>query len=84
MEALEGNLAERAEAVLAGGCDVALHCSGKLDEMEAVAAASGAMSETALARLARGLGMRRKPEPVDRAIVARRIERLLGGGKGGA
>jgi len=85
MEALEGNLPERAEAVLAGGCDVALHCSGKLDEMEAVAAASGAMSETAMARLARGLGMRRKPEPVDPAVLERRIDRLLGGGcKGGA
>ncbi len=85
MEALEGNLAERAEAVLAGGCDVALHCSGKLDEMEAVAAASGAMSETAMARLARGLGMRRKPEPVDPAVLERRIDLLLGGGhKGGA
>jgi beta-N-acetylhexosaminidase len=84
MEALKGSLAERAEAVLAGGCDVVLHCSGKLDEMEAVAAASGAMSETAMARLARGLGMRRKPEPVNRAIVERRIEGLLGGGKGGA
>jgi beta-N-acetylhexosaminidase len=71
--------------VLAGGCDVALHCSGKLDEMEAVAAVSGAMSEAAMARLARGLGMRRKPEAVDRAIVERRIDTLLGGGrKGGA
>lgn len=84
MEALEGSLAERAEAVLAGGCDVALHCSGKLDEMEAVAAASGAMSETAMARLARGLGTRRKSAPVDRAMVARRIDTLLGGGKDGA
>ena len=69
--------------MLAGGCDVALHCSGKLDEMEAVAAVSGAMSETAMARLARGLGMRRKPEPVDRAIVERRIDTLLGGGREG-
>jgi beta-N-acetylhexosaminidase len=84
MEALKGSLAERAEAVLAGGCDVVLHCSGKLDEMEAVAAASGAMSEAAMARLARGLGMRRKQEPVNRAIVERRIESLLGGGKGSA
>ena len=85
MEALEGSLPERAEAVLAGGCDVALHCSGKLDEMEAVADACGAMSETAMARLARGLGMRRKPEPVDPAVLERRIDRLLGGGgRGGA
>ena len=84
MEALKGSLAERAEAVLAGGCDVVLHCSGKLDEMEAVAAVSGAMSETAMARLARGLEMRQKPAPVDRTIVERRIDTLLGGGKDGA
>ena len=33
-----------------------------------------------LLALARGLGMRRKPEPVDRAIVERRIDTLFGGG----
>ena len=39
MKALQGTLAERAEAALAAGCDVALHCNGKLAEMRAITAA---------------------------------------------
>ena len=38
MSALSGTIAERSRAALAAGCDVVLHCNGKLDEMQAVAA----------------------------------------------
>lgn len=38
MEALSGTLAERARASLAAGCDLVLHCNGKMTEMEAIAA----------------------------------------------
>lgn len=38
MNALSGTPDTRAQAALAAGCDVALHCSGDLDEMRAVAA----------------------------------------------
>ena len=38
MGALTGTMEDRAVAVLEAGCDVVLHCSGKLAEMEAVAA----------------------------------------------
>src|SRR4051812_22087117 len=37
MNALSGSLGERAAAAFAAGCDVALHCNGRLDEMQAVA-----------------------------------------------
>ena len=53
MEALQGDFGSRAAGVVAAGCDVALHCSGKMEEMAAVAAAVPAMSdelETCLAR----------------------------------
>ena len=40
MGALSGSIGERTEAVLAAGCDVALHCNGDMAEMEQVAAAS--------------------------------------------
>ena len=33
MEALSGDAGTRASGVVAAGCDVALHCSGKMDEM---------------------------------------------------
>ena len=42
MEALAGRLRQRAAGVVAAGCDVALHCSGKMDEMIAVAERSPA------------------------------------------
>lgn len=32
-----GDMADRCEAVLEAGCDIALHCSGELDEMEKIA-----------------------------------------------
>ena len=44
MEALAGDFGSRAAGVVAAGCDVALHCSGKMDEMIAVADSVPAMS----------------------------------------
>jgi len=55
MEALAGDFASRASGVVAAGCDVALHCSGKMDEMIAVASAVPAMSPDGEARLARAM-----------------------------
>ena len=36
MKAMAGNLAERARTSLAAGCDVVLHCNGKMHEMQAI------------------------------------------------
>jgi beta-N-acetylhexosaminidase len=55
MEAMSGDFGSRAAGVVAAGCDVALHCSGKMDEMVAVAAAVPAMSADGEARLARAM-----------------------------
>ena len=55
MHALTGDAGERAAGVLAAGCDVALHCSGDMAEMVAVAAAVPAMTPEGEARLARAL-----------------------------
>ena len=52
MQALSGGFAARTSAVLAAGCDVALHCSGVMDEMVAVASVADEMSDRALERLA--------------------------------
>ena len=57
MEALRGDFGSRAAGVVAAGCDVALHCSGKMDEMVAVAAAVPAMSPEGEARLARAMAI---------------------------
>ncbi len=47
MDALSGNLGERAEVALAAGCDIALHCNGKLGEMADIVSRVGAMSTEA-------------------------------------
>ena len=55
MEALQGDFGGRAAGVVAAGCDVALHCSGKMEEMVAVAEAVPAMSDESETRLARAM-----------------------------
>jgi beta-N-acetylhexosaminidase len=55
MEALKGDSAGRAKAVLAAGCDLALHCSGTMDEMVAIAAIAGEIGPKASERLARAM-----------------------------
>lgn len=44
MKALEGSFAERTEQTLKAGCDVALHCSGDIEEMIEVASATTRLS----------------------------------------
>ncbi len=55
MEALAGDFGNRAAGVVAAGCDAALHCSGKFDEMVAIADAVPQMHAEAEARLARAM-----------------------------
>lgn len=55
MHALQGDFADRARGVVAAGCDVALHCSGDMAEMRAVASGLGAMSEVSVERLERAM-----------------------------
>ena len=59
MEALAGDMGTRAAGVVAAGCDVALHCSGKMEEMVAVAGAVPAMTAESDARLARAMAATR-------------------------
>jgi beta-N-acetylhexosaminidase len=62
MEALAGDHGQRAAACVAAGCDVALHCDGKMENMLAVAGAVGDISPEGEARLARAMAMRFTPD----------------------
>ncbi|MCC7048801.1 MAG: beta-N-acetylhexosaminidase [Alphaproteobacteria bacterium] len=79
MQALSGTVGERAAAALAAGCDVALHCNGKMDEMRAVMAVAPALAEATLARLERGHALLHDPHPLDPAQGLARLEALMAG-----
>lgn len=65
MRALKGPIRTNAEAVLAAGCDVVLHCNGDLHEMEAVASAAPELTGKAGARFEAALACLTPPEPQD-------------------
>ena len=78
MEALQGDFASRAAGVVAAGCDVALHCSGKMDEMVAVAAAVPALSDEGRERMDRAMATTRlELEPLDFAAEIAKRDQLL-------
>ncbi len=77
MQALGGSLPDRALAAIAAGCDLALHCSGKLDEMEAIANVLPPMTPAALVRIARSSAQRHHPTGVDVAKATKRRDKLL-------
>ena len=78
MEALKGGFAERASRVLAAGCDVALHCSGKMEEMVEVASAVTAMSAEGEERLRQAMVIAASSEdgPPFEELIAKRDELL--------
>jgi beta-N-acetylhexosaminidase len=78
MKALSGSLRERAAAALAAGCDVALHCNGKLDEMQAIAEAAPVLSGKAKQRAENALSrIRHQPEPLDPVDAHARLTAAL-------
>ncbi len=78
MGALTGSPAERARRALAAGCDIALHCNGKLDEMAAIADGLPPLSAATSERLARGEAVRRAAVvPADPAALRAEVDGLL-------
>jgi beta-N-acetylhexosaminidase len=77
MNALAGSIAERTRAIVAAGCDMVLHCNGKLDEMRDVASQTPELAGAALARANRALGSRRAPQPIDRKAARAELDALV-------
>lgn len=77
MEALSGSVPERAEIAIAAGCDLALNCWAKMDDMIGIAERLPAMSDETAARLDRALvGTGIVPEGSKAELIATR-DRLL-------
>ena len=78
MKALSGSFAEKAKQSLAAGCDIALHCSGALDEMIQVASGATTLSETAAASFNKLESYRGNPRvEIDRTAAAFEVATLL-------
>jgi beta-N-acetylhexosaminidase len=77
MNALAGSLAERTRAVFASGCDMVLHCNGKIDEMRDVARETPELSDKSLERAGRALASRKAPQPFDRLKARAELDALV-------
>ncbi len=82
MQALGGSLGERAAGAMAAGCDLVLHCNGKLDEMKDVAGAIGALLPPAQKRVARAEAQRtRHIRAIDRIALEARLSAFARAGE---
>lgn len=76
MKALSGSLESIARDALAAGCDVVLHCNGKMDEMLQVAKGCRALDVDGTRRLAKAKAMLAAPKAVDVAALESEMEAL--------
>jgi beta-N-acetylhexosaminidase len=77
MNALAGSIAQRTKAIVTAGCDMVLHCNGKLDEMREVAGEAPLLTGQALARARQALASRKPPQPLDRRAARVELDDLL-------
>lgn len=77
MNALAGSIAERTRAIVSAGCDMVLHCNGKLDEMRDVARETPELTGEALVRADRALASRKPSQPLDRQAARAELEALM-------
>jgi beta-N-acetylhexosaminidase len=78
MNALAGSIAERTRAIVSAGCDMVLHCNGRLDEMREVAREAPVLSGKALERSRHALASRKAPQPFDRGTARAELDELIG------
>ena len=78
MNALDGPLSSRTKAALFAGCDVVLHCNGKMDEMKAVASEMKPLEGPSLRRAEHALSLLAPDEDFDLAAAEARLVELMG------
>ncbi len=78
MKALQGSLRSRAEAAISAGCDLNLHCNGKMDEMQDVVTGTPELSGDARDRADAALGLLKRPlESFDVAAARVRFSAMI-------
>lgn len=76
MKALSGTAGEKAAAAIAAGCDVALDCWARMDEMIEIVGRLGDASDATLLRLERAMASVKPEEAPMDALIAKRDELL--------
>lgn len=77
MRALSGTIGTRAEAVIAAGSDVALHCNGDLAEMEEAAARLPTLTGKSRLRFFAAMARLGRPQPFDPATAVAKLSQVL-------
>jgi beta-N-acetylhexosaminidase len=77
MEALSGSVPERAERSVAAGCDIALNCWAKMDDMVGIVECLPTMSDETAVRLDRALANTGIAPQGDKAELLAQRDRLL-------
>lgn len=77
MKALTGEVHDLAVKALQAGCDLALHCNGKLDEMQAIAASIPDIAQSLETRIATLIRNVERAAVPDRAELKRQYDDLM-------
>jgi beta-N-acetylhexosaminidase len=77
MKALAGNMKTRTRQVIEAGCDLVLHCNGKMEEMTAVAQAARALEDRARERYDTVFAVIANPEYFDIAEATATLDNLF-------
>lgn len=77
MKALAGSFAELTQKTLSAGCDIILHCNGKMQEMQEIAEACPLLDEHGRLRAARALSCLQDPLSFEVAASQQALDALL-------
>jgi beta-N-acetylhexosaminidase len=77
MNALAGTIGERAANIIAGGCDIVLHCNGHMDEMLQVVANVPVLSDASLKRADAVLAGMPKPDQSEEAAIRSEFDAMF-------
>lgn len=78
MQALTGSYEERSRLSLEAGCDILLHCNGKMAEMEAIASVSQMLNTQQMMVLHRFMPkIMAVPKPINRSAVEKALAGIL-------
>ncbi len=77
MGALHGDFETRTRASLEAGCDMMLHCNGKMAEMQAIASETPELAGRALERARAATGALREPDDFDPREAWNRLQEIV-------